>query len=61
MKIIDGIILAIFTIALIILCFFQQCSLDIYFLIFGFAIAIMSGITMFTQTKRAKEENSQTV
>ena len=52
MKIVDGIVLTLFVIGLIVLCFFQQCSLDIYFLVFGFAVAIMCGITLFRLDKK---------
>lgn len=61
MKVLDGIVLVVFLVALIVLSFFQQCSLDIYFLVFGFAIALMSAITLFMQTNRNKEKNSQSV
>ena len=54
MKIVDGIVLTLFVIGLIVLCFFQQCSLDIYFLVFGFAVALMCGITLYRINKKPK-------
>ncbi len=54
MKIVDGIVLTLFVIGLIVLCFFQQCSLDIYFLVFGFAVALMCGITLYRLNKKQK-------
>ena len=41
MKTLDIIVISVFVIALIILCFFSQCTLDIYFIVFGFAVAAM--------------------
>lgn len=60
MKIVDGIVLTLFVIGLIVLCFFQQCSLDIYFLVFGFAVALMCGIALFRLNKKpdTKEDRS---
>lgn len=49
---VDRIVLAVFVIALIILCFFQSCTMDIYFLIFGFAIAGMCGFTLYKHNKK---------
>ena len=51
-KKLDYIVLAVFVIGLVVLCFFQKCSLDIYFLVFGFAIAVMSAITLFMHRGR---------
>lgn len=53
MKIIDGIVLALFVIGLIVLCFFQQCSLDIFFLVLGFAVALMCGIALYRVNKKS--------
>lgn len=55
MKIVDGIVLALFVIALGILCFFQKCTLDIYFLILGFAVAIMGAVAMFIQRNKERK------
>jgi len=54
MKIVDIVILAVYVIALIALCFFFKCSLDIYFMILAFAVALMSGIAMIIQRKNGK-------
>ena len=54
MKIVDGIVLTLFVIGLIVLCFFQQCSLDIYFLVFGFAVALMCWLTLYRLNKKPK-------
>ena len=59
MKVLDIIVLSLFVGALLVLCFFQRCSLDIYFLIFGFAIAIMSEVTMLTQLGNDNKNNQQ--
>ena len=58
-KIIDRVVLAIFVIALVVLCFFQNCTIDKYFLVFGFAIAIMAAFTMFIQERKNKEMQSK--
>lgn len=60
MKTVDKIVFAVFVIALVVLCFFQQCSLDIYFLIFGFAVAAMSLIAMIMQSKSKKDKTKET-
>lgn len=60
MKIVDGIVLAVFVIGLIVLCFFQQCSLDIFFLVFGFAVALMCGITLYRLNKKTNTEQETT-
>lgn len=59
MKILDGIVLAAFVIGLIILCFFQKCSMDIYFLVFGFAVALMCGITLYCVNKKPKSSDKK--
>lgn len=59
MKTVDKIVIGVFIIALIVLCFFQQCALDIYFLVFGFAIAIMCGYTLYRHDKKEKKSNEQ--
>ena len=53
-KMLDYIVLAVLVIGLVVLCFFQKCSLDIYFLVFGFAIAAMSAVTLLVQKKKKK-------
>lgn len=55
-KMLDYIVLAVLVIGLVVLCFFQKCSLDIYFLVFGFAIAAMSAVTLLVQ--KHNEKNS---
>ena len=60
MKIVDGIVLAVFVIGLIVLCFFQQCSLDIFFLVFGFAVALMCGITLYRLYKKTNTKQETT-
>ncbi|MCI5857372.1 MAG: hypothetical protein MR016_08435 [Agathobacter sp.] len=56
MKIVDCVVLTLFTIALFILCFFQQCGLDICFLVLGFLAAFASLVVMIIQN-RNKDEN----
>jgi L-asparagine transporter-like permease len=56
MKTLDYIILAVFIVGLVILCFFQNCRLDIYFLVLGFAVAAMSAGTMFLQKRKNKRK-----
>ena len=51
MKTLDYIVLAIFVVGLILLCFFRSCPLDVCFLVFGFAIALMSLVTMIWQAR----------
>ena len=55
MKIVDRIVLVVFVISLIILCFFQKCTLDIYFLVFGFAVAAMCAVTLYLQNKKSNQ------
>lgn len=55
MKTLDYIILVLFVVAMIVFCFLQQCSLDIYFIVLGFAVAAMAGFAMYKQDKKAKE------
>lgn len=54
MKVLDYIILAVFVITLVVCCFLQKCSHDIYFLILGFAVAAVSAITMVSQNRKKK-------
>lgn len=56
MKILDYVVLAVFVVGLVILCFLQQCGLDIYFLVLGFAVAAMSLVTMILQNKKNNKE-----
>ncbi len=56
LKVLDYIVLAVFVIALIVLCFLQQCGLDIYFLVLGFVVAVMCGLTLFFQHKKDKDK-----
>lgn len=61
MKIVDYVVLALFAIGLIILCFMQQCSIDIYVLILGFVVLLISlGITLYQNlnSKKKKEKNN---
>lgn len=55
MKALDYIVLAVLVIGLVILFFFQDCSLDIYCLIFGFAVAAMAAVTMYLQNRKKDE------
>ena len=52
MKVYDWIILAVFAIALIVLAFFQKCSLDIYFLIVGAVIAVLAAVSFLIVRKK---------
>lgn len=53
MRKVDYIILACFLVALVVLCFFQKCSLDIYFLVAGFVVAAIACIGLIvTRTKK---------
>lgn len=54
-KILDYIILAVLVVGLIVLCFFQECSHDIYFLIFGFVVAAVSVVAMIIQNRKKKD------
>ena len=58
-KILDYAVLAVLVVGLIILCFFQKCNLYIYFLVFGFAVAAVSAVTMILQNRKNQdsEEN----
>lgn len=58
MKVLDGIVLAVYVIGLIVLCFFIHCRLDVYFLVLGFAVAAMSVVAMILQSKK-KEEHKE--
>ena len=59
MKVLDKIIFAVFVIALIILCFFQNCSRDIYFLIAGFVVAAATLVAMIVQGKKKNKQEEQ--
>lgn len=59
MKILDYVVLAVLVIGLVVLCFFQKCSLDIYFLVFGFAIAVMSAVTLFMNKNKGKSSEKK--
>ena len=59
MKTLDIIVISVFVIALIILCFFSQCALDIYFIVFGFAAAAMCGYTLYKFNHKSKEKGKQ--
>ena len=59
-KILDYVVLIALVIGLVVLCFFQNCSLDIYFLVFGFAIAIMSAVTLFMHQHKVKDAKKKT-
>ncbi|MCI7242898.1 MAG: hypothetical protein MR549_03350 [Lachnobacterium sp.] len=54
-KILDYAVLAILVVGLIVLCFFQECSHDIYFLIFGFVVAAVSVVAMIIQNRKKKD------
>ena len=52
MKIVDRIVLVVYILALVVLCFFRSCTLDTYFLVLGFAVAIAAGIYMFLNRRK---------
>lgn len=54
-KILDYAVLAILVVGLIVLCFFQECNHDIYFLIFGFVVAAVSVVAMIIQNRKKKD------
>lgn len=54
-KILDYAVLTILVVGLIVLCFFQECSHDIYFLIFGFVVAAVSVVAMIIQNRKKKD------
>lgn len=54
-KILDYAVLAILVVGLIVLCSFQECSHDIYFLIFGFVVAAVSVVAMIIQNRKKKD------
>ena len=51
-KNINRIVTAIFIIALVVLCFFLECSLDMYFMIGGFAVAALAIVIAVLQEKK---------
>lgn len=59
MKIVDIIVVVLFLIGLAVLALFQQCSLDIFFLVFGLAIAIMCSITLFRLNKKSSKKEKE--
>jgi uncharacterized ion transporter superfamily protein YfcC len=59
MKVLDKVVLVLFVIGLVILYFFRQCRLDIYFLVLGFAVAIMSLVAMIIQNKKDDEQSTE--
>lgn len=60
LKVLDYVVLAVFVIGLIVLCFLQECGLDIYFLVLGFVVAAMSLFTMiFQNRKESKNEETK--
>lgn len=54
-KVMDYVVLAVFVIALVVLCFLQQCGLDIYFLVLGFTVVAMCAFTKFWQERKESE------
>uniref|UniRef100_UPI003FEFACE1 hypothetical protein n=1 Tax=Agathobacter sp. TaxID=2021311 RepID=UPI003FEFACE1 len=58
-KILDYIILAVLVVGLIVLCFFQECSWDIYFLVFGFVVAAVSAVTMVIQNRKNQDSEKK--
>ena len=58
-KILDYIILAVLVVGLIVLCFFQECSGDIYFLVFGFVVAAASAVTMVIQNRKNQDSEKK--
>lgn len=59
MKILDYIVLAAFVIALVVFCFFQKCSMDIYFLILGFAVAAIAAVAMVLQNRKEAADKQE--
>lgn len=59
LKVLDYVVLAVFVVALVVLCFLQQCGLDIYFLVLGFAVAAMSAFTMFFQNRKHEQKEEE--
>lgn len=55
MKKLDIVVFVVFVAALIVLCFFQNCALDIVFLVLGFGVAALCGVTMIWMSKRKKD------
>jgi hypothetical protein len=58
MKVLDKLILVLFVVGLVVLCFFQQCRMDIYFLVLGFAIAAMSLVSMIFPNHANEDETT---
>lgn len=58
-KILDYIILAVLVVGLIVLCFFQECSRDIYFLVFGFVVAAAFAVTMVIQNRKNQDSEKK--
>lgn len=57
MKIVDIIVIVLFLAGLGVLAFFQQCSLDIYFLVFGIAMAFMCAIALFRLNRGSNKKD----
>ena len=58
MKIIDIVVYVLFVAGLVVLCFFQNCPMDILFLVLGFGVAAMCGATMIWQAKSKKKKDT---
>jgi hypothetical protein len=56
MKALDRIVLVLFAVGLVILFFLRECSLDIYFLVLGIVVGLMSLTAMIYQRKTDDED-----
>jgi hypothetical protein len=59
MKALDRIVLVLFAVGLVILFFLRECSLDIYFLVLGIVVGLMSLTAMIYQRKTDDDQNAQ--
>jgi hypothetical protein len=59
MKVLDRIVLVLFAVGLVILFLLRECSLDIYFLVLGIVVGLMSLTAMIYQRKKDDDPNAQ--
>lgn len=59
MKLLDKIVMLLFIVVLTVLCFFQKCSLDIFFLVFGFAVATFCIITFVFNSDKIESDRTE--
>lgn len=59
MKKLDIIVMIFFVAGLVALCFFQECRMDGYFLVLGFAVAAMSFVSMVIQWRKDAEQEAE--